>query len=243
MLVGSGSSARAKLLVTVRNETGKPLDAPRIVAALYDGDNKLGSASESVPVGVLMPGESAPVLLDLPRDKNVTRQTLEVQRLSVADRIVEGPRLAFSRVRLAQQGAKGDVRMVGRVVNPRKDETLSGVDAMVTLYDEAGSVIGLGRGYAGASKIEPGERTALDVRIDRFGGAAPVAAWDYRLTYYIDSAQNGRTAVLSTDRVVRTAGGPEIFNADLRMSAEDLLADESERFDLGQLELLPLAPG
>ncbi|CAN5920884.1 hypothetical protein BH11PSE13_BH11PSE13_44040 [soil metagenome] len=243
VLVGSGSSARAKLLAMARNETGKPLDSPRIVAALYDGDNKVGRESETMPIGVLMAGESAPMLFDLPRDKNVTRQTFEVQRLSAPDRTVEGPRLAFSRVRLVQQGAKGDVRMVGRVVNTRKDETLTGVEAMVTLYDEAGALIGFGRGYSRAGKIEPGEREAFDVRIDRFGGAAKVAAWDYRLTYYIDSAQNGRTAVLSTDRVIRTTGGPEVFNADLHMSAADLLADESERFDLAQLELLPLAPG
>ena len=32
-------------------------------------------------------------------------------------------------------------------------------------------------------------------------------------------------------RVIRTTGGPEAFNPELRLSTEDLLADESERFD------------
>lgn len=43
--------------------------------------------------------------------------------------------------------------------------------------------------------------------------------------------------------MIRTTGGPEAFNPDLRLSTEDLLADESERFDAKQLELLPLIDG
>jgi len=38
-------------------------------------------------------------------------------------------------------------------------------------------------------------------------------------------------------------GAPEVFHADLRLSTEDLLADDSERFDTKDLELLPLVAG
>lgn len=241
VLVGSGSSARPKLFVMARNETGKVLDAPRIEAVFYDGDNRLGNRTESLPVGLLLPGESSPLLIDLPSDKTPTRQTLQAQRLSAPHRTVEGPKLAFSRVRLVQQ--KDDVRLVGRLVNTLPDATLAGVQVLATLYDDAGTVIGLGRGYMQATAIKPGERSAVEVRLDRFGGSAPIAAWDYRIDHSLDAVGGGRTAVITTDRVIRTASAPESFNPELRMSTDDLLADDSERFDLAQLELLPLIPG
>ncbi len=82
------------------------------------------------------------------------------------------------------------------------------------------------------------------MRIERFGSRqVPIAAWDYRIDYSLsDGEQQGRTRVLSSNRVIRTAGAPETFHASLRLGSEDLLADEAERFDLTQIELLPLVP-
>jgi DNA-directed RNA polymerase subunit RPC12/RpoP len=84
VLVGSGSSAQPKLLVVARNETGKPLSRAGIRAVYYDGDSKLDERSETLPIAVLEPGESAPALIDMPSGKNVTRQELRVQKLSRA---------------------------------------------------------------------------------------------------------------------------------------------------------------
>lgn len=241
VLVGSGSSARPKLLVVARNETGKPLERASVKATYYDGETRLEERGESLPISVLEPGESAPLLIDLPSGKNVTRQELQVQRLSAPYRSADGPRLAFSRLRLVQQGDR--VRLVGRVVNERKDAAIGGVEALATLYDDAGNVIGFGRGYAQGNDIPPGGRSAIDVDIARFGRAAQVAAWDYRIAYSTVEAGGSRSAVRSADRVIRTVGAPEVFHADLRLSTEDLLADDSERFDTKDLELLPLVAG
>jgi hypothetical protein len=243
VLVGSGSSAKAKLLVIARNETGKPLERPGITAVLYsEGGNKLGTASETLPASLLAAGETAPVLIDLPGDKTVTRHELQVQRLNAPHRSVEGPRLAFSRVRLVQDG-KSDLRLAGRIVNTRKDVTLVACEVLVTAYDDTGAIIGFGRGHAQSGEVKPGEQTAVDVRIPRFGGSAAVAAWDYRISYAVQTDESSRTPVISADRVIRTNGAAELLGAGLRMSTEDLLAEDSERFDLGQLELLPLVAG
>ena len=241
VLVGSGSSARPKLLVVARNETGKSLERANVKATYYDGETRLEERGESLPISVLEPGESAPLLIDLPSGKNVTRQELQVQRLSAPYRSAEGPRLAFSRLRLVQQGER--VRLVGRVVNERMDAAIGGVEALATLYDDAGNVIGFGRGYAQGNDIPPGARSAIDLDIARFGRAAQVAAWDYRIAYSTIESGGSRSAVRSADRVIRTVGAPEVFNADLRLSTEDLLADDSERFDTKDLELLPLVAG
>ena len=241
VLVGSGSSARTKLFVMARNETGKVLESPRIEAVFYDGETNLGNRAGSLPVALMLPDEAVPLLIDMPGDKTVTRVTLKAQRLSTPHRSVAGPKLSFSRVLLIQQ--KDEVRLVGRIVNTRTDATLAATQVLVTAYDDRGAPIAFGRGYAQASDIKPGERSAVEVRLDRFGGSAPIASWDYRIDQYLDGAENGRTAVVSAERVVRTVGAPERFNAELRMSTEDLLAEDSERFDLAQLELLPLIPG
>jgi DNA-directed RNA polymerase subunit RPC12/RpoP len=242
VLVGSGSSAQPKLLVVARNETGKPLSRAGIRATYYDGDSKVDERTETLPIYVLEPGESAPALIDMPNGKNVTRQELQVQKLSGPYNAVQGPRLAFTRVRLVQQGER--VRLVGRIDNARKDAaTLGGIDVLATLYDDAGQVIGFGHGYAQASELKPGAQTSVDVSVARFGRAAAIAAWDYRIGYNTVDASGARTPVLNAERVVRTAAGPESFNPDLRLGTEDLLAEDSERFDAKDLELLPLVDG
>lgn len=242
VLVGSGSSAVPKLLVVARNETGKPLSRAGIRATYYDGETRLDERSEMVPIAVLEPGESTPALIDMPSGKNITRQDLRVQKLSEPYNAVEGPRMTFARVRLVQQGDR--VRLVGRVANTRKDAAMiGGIEVLATLYDDAGQVIGFGHGYGQSNELKPGAHTSVDLSIARFGRAAAIAAWDYRIGYSTIETSGARTAVLSTDRVVRTTGAPERFNPELRLGTEDLLADDSERFDAKQLELLPLIDG
>ena len=242
VLVGSGSSAQPKLLVVARNETGRPLSRAGIRATYYDGDSKVDERTETLPIFVLEPGESAPTLIDMPNGKNVTRQTLQVQKLAEPYNAVEGPRMTFSRVRLVQQGDR--VRLVGRIDNTRKDAAIvGGIDVLATLYDDAGQVIGFGHGYAQASELKPGAQTSVDVSVARFGRAAAIAAWDYRIGYNTVDASGSRTPVLNADRVIRTAAGPESFKPDLRLGTEDLLAEDSERFDPKDLELLPLVDG
>jgi DNA-directed RNA polymerase subunit RPC12/RpoP len=242
VLVGGGSSAVPKLLVVARNETGKPLARAGIKAVYYDGESRVEERTETLPISVLEPGESAPALIDMPSGKNVTRQELSVQKLAEPYKVAQGERLAFARVRLVQQAER--VRLVGRIVNARKDAAmLSGIDVLATLYDDAGQVIGFGHGYAQANELKPGAQTSVDLSIARFGRAAAIAAWDYRIGYNTVDAGGSRTAVLNAERVVRAVGAPESFNPDLRLSTEDLLAEDSERFDANQLELLPLVAG
>ena len=242
VLVGSGSSAQPRLLVVARNETGKPLARASVRAAFYDGDNRLEERGETLPIDVLQPGESVPILINMPSGKNVTRQELKVERLSAPYDGVAQPRMALSRVRLVQQGER--VRLVGRLANARTDNaTIGGIEVVATLYDDAGQVIGLGHGYGQANELRPGAQTSVDVSMASFGRAAAVAAWDYRIGYSLVEASGGRKPALSPDRVIRTTGAPEAFNPELRLSTEDLLAEESERFDAKELELLPLIDG
>ena len=50
----------------MRNETGKPINAPSVSAQFYQGDLAQNSASGSPLSRTLLPGEYSPVLIDLP---------------------------------------------------------------------------------------------------------------------------------------------------------------------------------
>ena len=211
---------------------GSALERPSVKAIFYDRESRVGENSESIPIGTLSPGETAPVLIKLPSDKTVTRQELQVEALSAPYWTVEGPPMQFTRVRLVQQD--GEVWLFGRLLNARTDAmALTGVEVLVTLYDDAGAVIGFGRGFSEASEIRPGERSAAEVRIERLGNRkVPIAAWDYRIDYNLtEGAQQVRKRVLSSSRVVRTAGAPEPLPPSPRMSGEALLAEGAERVD------------
>jgi DNA-directed RNA polymerase subunit RPC12/RpoP len=241
VLLGSGDGARPKLLVTVRNQSDRPLERAGVTARFFDGDEPVGEGSQSVPIGLLQPGESAPLLLDLPAGRKVTRQVLSVPWMRTPGDAVDGPPLSLARALLLQQGDA--VRLVGRLVNARSDAGLAGMQVLATLHDEAGNVIGLGHGYPRSGVLAPGESTSVDLRMERLGDRrVPIASWDYRIDYQLaPTGRAGRMPVRShSDRVVRVAGGPQSFHPELRLSAEDLLADEAERFDPAQLELAPL---
>jgi hypothetical protein len=236
VLVRRGSSSAAKLLVMARNTHDAPLQRSSIEAAFFDETQSLGKRSQGLPLETIAPGESLPVLIDLPSQGTVTRQDLLVRPLSTPHRSVVAPALKFARARLVQVG-DDELRFVGRIVNDREG-TLAGVEALVTLLDDSGAVIGLGHGYGSASELRPGQRTSMDFGVQRFG-RGNVAAWEVRVGYSVLQADGGRAVASSPERAVRTQAGPERI-APLPAGSEDLLASEAERFDLAQLELLPV---
>jgi hypothetical protein len=236
VLVRRGSSSSAKLLVTARNTHDAPLQRSSIEAAFFDETQSLGKRSQSLPLETIAPGESLPVLIDLPSQGTVTRQDLQVRPLSTPHRSVAAPALKFARARLVQVG-DDELRFVGRIVNDREG-TLAGVEALVTLLDDSGAVIGLGHGYGSAGELRPGQRTSMDFGVQRFG-RGNVAAWEVRVGYSVLQADGGRAVASSPERAVRTAASPERI-APLPAGSEDLLATEAERFDPAQLELLPI---
>lgn len=237
VLVRRGSSSAGKLLVMARNTHDAPLQRASIEAAFFDETQSLVKRSQSLPLETIAPGEVLPVLIDLPSQGTATRQDLQVRPLSAPHRSVAAPALKFARARLLQVGDE-DLRFVGRIVNDR-DVTLAGVEALVTLLDDSGAVIGMGHGYGSGSELKPGDRSTLDFGVQRFG-RGNVVAWEVRVGYSVLQGDGGRAVAASPDRVVRTAAGPERI-PPLPAGSDDLLATEAERFDPAQLELLPIA--
>lgn len=224
-------AARPGLWAMARNEGSEPVEAPLVTAVFFRGERRIGEASERVAGGVLAPGESAPVLIALPRDATSTRQEVQAEGRQVAQRHVTGPRLLLARPRLVRQADV--VRLVGRVVG-RDDTSVESCDVLVTVYDATGAVIGFGT--AQLAEVKPREEADVDVRIERFGNGAPIAAWDYRIGYRVPAPAGESVDVVAPDRVVRTDEAPEVLSLDQPATVDALLADDETRADAARLE-------
>lgn len=163
---------RKQLVMMMRNETGKKIDAPRVTATFFQGELTLSSSLGSPSARSLQPGEYAPVLISVP-DKAYSRYTLEVATPSPARG--KNNDVAPSKVQLVRND--GSYRLVGLLKNQGATEANS-TQITVILYGDDGAMIGTGNGYATASPLAPGALTSFDVHCEMHGDGN-VASYDY----------------------------------------------------------------
>lgn len=163
---------RKQLVMMMRNETGKKIDAPRVTATFFQGELTLSSSWSSPSARTLQPGEYAPVLISVP-DKAYSRYALEVATPSPARGKTND--VAPSKVQLVRND--GAYRLVGLLKNQGAAEANS-TQITVILYGDDGAMIGTGNGYATASPLAPGALTSFDVRCEMLGDGN-VASYDY----------------------------------------------------------------
>ncbi|CAB3635445.1 hypothetical protein CEY09_13620 [Achromobacter marplatensis] len=163
---------RKQLVMMMRNETGKKIDAPRVTATFFQGELTLSSSWGSPSARSLQPGEYAPVLISVP-DKAYSRYTLEVATPSPARG--KNNDVAPSKVQLVRND--GSYRLVGLLKNQGATEANS-TQITVILYGDDGAMIGTGNGYATASPLASGALTSFDVHCEMLGDGN-VASYDY----------------------------------------------------------------
>lgn len=164
--------SRKQLIMMVRNETGRKIDAPRITATFYQDDLTLSSSYDSPSVRSLQPGEYAPVRINV-TDKAYTRYTLQVATPSAARG--KNNDVAASKVQLVKND--GSYRLIGLVKN-QGAATANSTQISVMLYGEDGALIGTGNGYASAGALAPGALTSFDVSCEMLNESR-VASYDY----------------------------------------------------------------
>lgn len=163
---------RNQLVMLMRNETGKKIDAPRVTATFYQGELTLSSASGSPMARTLLPGEYTPVTVSLP-DTAYSRYVLKPATPSLAN---SNPRdVAADKVQLVRND--GAYRLVGLLRN-KGAVAASSTQVTVMLYGEDGKLIGTGNGYGSASPLAPGALTSFDVRCDMLA-EGKVGSYDY----------------------------------------------------------------
>lgn len=211
---------RDKLLVMVSNRGKQPIGAPRVVASFFDGSTKLDTASDFAQTGVLLPGETAPALIDLP-PRSGTRSELSVAAPLRAITVASGPVLAFAQMRLVQRD--GRYKLAARVQAPPGRNAMSSCRASIVLLDGAGATVAIGDGRCRARDVAPGESTLVDASFVRIG-AAPVASWRYHIDYEL--AQPSPAPLLqiaSASRQHTVDGGAETIASTQSWDAVDLL--------------------
>lgn len=225
---GQGSSAEAKVLVTVHNAGATPVGDVELKVAFFDGAKAAGTAAARVSGFDLMPGEKHVLLVDPPKTGS-DRQTVTVQQADPLEDAVSGPVLKCARARLVQRGPR-----LRFVCSPHNDQSkaLTSVRAFVTAYDAARAVVGFGEWAAegavssGSDGLVAGDLTMVSAR--------PVATWDYRLHYEL-AGQRG--AVTSPDRTTAKAEAPETWPEKLPLDDAALAAPNAAAFDPASLRV------
>ncbi len=163
---------RGQLVMLMRNETGRKIEAPRVTATFYQGELTLTSASGSPLARTLLPGEYTPVTISLP-DTAYSRYTLTPATPSLARGHARD--VAADKVQLVRND--GAYRLVGLLRN-QGGTAASSTQVTVMLYDEDGKLVGTGNGYGSASPLAPGALTSFDVRCDMLT-EGKVGSYDY----------------------------------------------------------------
>jgi hypothetical protein len=218
-----------RLVMIVRNETGKKIDMPRVTASFFQGELSLSSTSGSASTRSLQPGEYAPVTVPVP-DKAYTRYALQVSQPTLARGANND--VAVSKVQLVRND--GTYRLVGLLKNDGA-EAANGSQVTVMLYGGDGSLIGIGNGYGAASPLAPGALTAFDVRCEMLADD-PVAAYDYMVQSETSAAAAAREDA-PPSRMMRVSPAEARVIDHVRLSTEELLDPGFALFDPAALAL------
>ncbi len=225
------NGSRKQLLLMMRNETGKPINAPSVSAQFYQGDLAQNSASGSPLSRTLLPGEYSPVLIDLP-SQPYSRYELRIGSVSPAMSAITR-QVAASKVQLVQND--GAHRLVGILKNEGAS-AISGAQVTVMLYDAGGKLIGSGNGYGAAGSLAAGAATTFDVRCELYGEGA-VASYEYMVQTTASGGQDASTQANAASRMQRISPAAIRAIPKPRLTALELLDENFALFDPAQLKL------
>lgn len=211
---------RDKLLVMVTNNGKRSIGAPRVVASFYDGATKLETASDYAQTGVLLSGETAPVLINMPRQHGSRHEIALATPLRTVE-IVSGPVLAFERYRLVERD--GRYKLAALVKAPAGTQAMQSCRANILLLDQRDTLVEIGDGRCRARDLAASESTTVDASFVRIS-AAPVASMRYHIDYELARPPPAPARIVaSTGRHIVVAGTAEPLPSALSWDAVDLL--------------------
>lgn len=211
---------RDKLLVMVTNNGKRAIGAPRVVASFYDGATKLETASDYAQTGVLLPGETAPVLINMPRQRG-TRQEIALATPLRSVEVVSGPVLAFERYRLVERD--GRYKLAAVVKTPAGAQAMQSCRASILLLDQRNTLVAIGDGRCRVRDLAASESTTVDASFVRVS-AEPVAAMRYHIDYELVQPPPAPARVVAkTGRQIVVASAVELLPSALSWDAVDLL--------------------
>lgn len=235
VVLGSGSSANAGLLLNVRNDTGVALDNPNLKIKWYEADQLIGETSAKLQRDVMLPGESAPVIFEAPSGKSFSRYEIEKSSLQPPRNFISQGSLKLDAMRFLRQDKS--LLVVGRLKNTTT-LNIKSVRLYAVAKDSSSKVIAFGDRYFDVSELAADKTAFVKVELKTLGDLEQVKTMEYVVAY--EQLAEGRySPVASLDRVMRIEQAAQTMS-EWDISPQELLADESQRFDLKQLQLKPL---
>ncbi len=236
VLLGQGSSAKVAVLINLRNDTGVPIADPTLKLKWYDADQLVGESTQRLRRDVLLPGESEPIVFEAPRGKSFTRYELEKTSLRSGRDIVSQGSLKLDAMRFLRQ--EDSLLLVGQIKNTATF-AINSIRLQATALDSVGKVLGFGDAYFDPGELPAGQSAFAKLKLETVGDLSQVKALEYVVSHRYMQADKGQVTVASPGRVVRTEQTAQTIGA-LNVTAQELLADDTQRFDLAQLQLKPL---
>lgn len=221
-----GEKAREKLLVMATNRGTRAVVAPHVAANFYDGSTKLESRSAYAQTNVLRPGESAPVLIEVPpaiagRPGKAQRHEIALASPLRAVATTDGQVLKFSDARLVERDMQ--FKLAARIQAPSGRSPMQSCRASIVLLDRYDGVVALGDGRCSARDLAPGESALIDASFVRLG-TLPVARWRYHIDYELaQKAPSPALAVAPANRQQTVVGSAEALGSNTTWGAADLL--------------------
>jgi hypothetical protein len=147
----------------VRNNANVPMEVVKIIATLYDQDNKVSGTSYNYPIiDVIPPGGKSPFEIGTDKWEGTTSYKLQVQ-----GREGDLPRQDLVILSSESYKANGWLHILGEVKNTGETEAKL-VELIISLYDVNGILVGFTYTYTTLDTIPPGETSPFEVDTDHF---------------------------------------------------------------------------
>ena len=221
-----GEKAREKLLVMVTNRGTRVVIAPHVAANFYGGSTKLESRSAYAQTSVLRPGESAPVLIEVPpaiagRPRQAQRYEIALASPLRSVATTDGAVLKFADARLVERDMQ--FKLAARIQAPSGRSPMQRCRVSIVLFDRYDGIVALGDGRCNARDVAPGESTLIDASFVRLG-TLPVVRWRYHIDYELaQPAPSPALTVAPTNRQQTVVGSAEALGSNTTWDAADLL--------------------
>lgn len=150
----------------VANNTAEATSAIKVIATLYDANDKIISTETTYTYLDMIPaGGKAPFSIWASNFEGFESYTLLLETFSYqpTEQVVD---IASSRAVTDQYD---NLYIVGEIQNPY-DQPIESVEVVATLYDGAGGVINLGNDYVDLNSVMPGEKAPFSIYISDYEG-------------------------------------------------------------------------
>ena len=220
--VAADGTLKTALLGMVQNDTGYDLSGSALEVQWFNDKQLLGKSYGKLQRGVLLKGETEPVLFDLPSGQAITRYEFKASGLRT-------PPAALPKQTIIKMDAvrwyksAQDIVFAGRVRNST-GHTVGELKVLVNALDAQGQVVAMGSDFFKSASPGPNQSATTRVSLKPVGDLGKAVSLEYVISYSTPNSYGGMSLAVAKDRVVALSQPAQASPAKTDASADELLA-------------------